>query len=113
MIFKMKGKEGYIMHPILRDLPTEFTSERLLIRMPLPGDGKKVYDAIRYSRTSLQKWLPFAQQEQSEEEVEINVRLAHIDFLKREDLRLHIFCKRSEEHTSELQSRFDLVCRLL
>src|SRR5699024_6656421 len=96
MIFKMKGKEGYIMHPILRDLPTEFTSERLLIRMPLPGDGKKVYDAIRYSRTSLQKWLPFAQQEQSEEEVEINVRLAHIDFLKREDLRLHIFCKKTK-----------------
>src|SRR5699024_11783922 len=24
-----------------------------------------------------------------------------------------IFCERSEEHTSELQSRFDLVCRLL
>src|SRR5699024_11766179 len=23
------------------------------------------------------------------------------------------FCSRSEEHTSELQSRFDLVCRLL
>src|SRR5207249_10113182 len=23
------------------------------------------------------------------------------------------FCRRSEEHTSELQSRFDLVCRLL
>src|SRR5437868_7475008 len=23
------------------------------------------------------------------------------------------FCARSEEHTSELQSRFDLVCRLL
>src|SRR5699024_11554267 len=25
----------------------------------------------------------------------------------------HAFFKRSEEHTSELQSRFDLVCRLL
>src|SRR5437868_7937934 len=24
-----------------------------------------------------------------------------------------VFCVRSEEHTSELQSRFDLVCRLL
>src|SRR5699024_12180409 len=24
-----------------------------------------------------------------------------------------LFCLRSEEHTSELQSRFDLVCRLL
>src|SRR5699024_12102387 len=26
---------------------------------------------------------------------------------------LHGMCHRSEEHTSELQSRFDLVCRLL
>src|SRR5438067_8833078 len=26
---------------------------------------------------------------------------------------LHVFGRRSEEHTSELQSRFDLVCRLL
>src|SRR5699024_12621881 len=28
-------------------------------------------------------------------------------------LSIHISCVRSEEHTSELQSRFDLVCRLL
>src|SRR5207247_7654597 len=27
--------------------------------------------------------------------------------------RLHLHCLRSEEHTSELQSRVDLVCRLL
>lgn len=85
------------MHPILQDLPTEFTSKRLLIRMPLPGDGKKVYDAIQYSHKTLKEWLPFAQQKQSEEEVEISVRLAQIDFLKKEDLRLHIFCKRTGE----------------
>src|SRR5437868_12278038 len=31
-----------------------------------------------------------------------------------EELRQRLFvCIRSEEHTSELQSRFDLVCRLL
>src|SRR5699024_11912844 len=29
------------------------------------------------------------------------------------DKSLHIVKERSEEHTSELQSRFDLVCRLL
>src|SRR5579885_2584928 len=29
------------------------------------------------------------------------------------DLTQQIFLQRSEEHTSELQSRFDLVCRLL
>src|SRR5579885_2692631 len=28
-------------------------------------------------------------------------------------LLLLVICARSEEHTSELQSRFDLVCRLL
>src|SRR5699024_12336321 len=38
---------------------------------------------------------------------------------QRENLRIHTYetvfdiVKRSEEHTSELQSRFDLVCRLL
>src|SRR5438067_10748970 len=32
---------------------------------------------------------------------------------ERENARLVAAGKRSEEHTSELQSRFDLVCRLL
>src|SRR5699024_12425024 len=34
-------------------------------------------------------------------------------FTKREMLRIILGFVRSEEHTSELQSRFDLVCRLL
>src|SRR2546421_5992358 len=36
-------------------------------------------------------------------------------FLRFPDCLLHLlaFCDRSEEHTSELQSRSDLVCRLL
>src|SRR5699024_11558402 len=29
------------------------------------------------------------------------------------DVRTYFYHERSEEHTSELQSRFDLVCRLL
>src|SRR5699024_12204992 len=33
--------------------------------------------------------------------------------LHAEDRRSHFSFSRSEEHTSELQSRFDLVCRLL
>src|SRR5438067_7204605 len=36
-----------------------------------------------------------------------------VDFAKRERLGLVVLGPRSEEHTSELQSRFDLVCRLL
>src|SRR5206468_10914972 len=32
---------------------------------------------------------------------------------RRSSARFNIWCRRSEEHTSELQSRSDLVCRLL
>src|SRR5699024_12310752 len=37
----------------------------------------------------------------------------HPDRLRRTDLAACSRADRSEEHTSELQSRFDLVCRLL
>ncbi|MDC3413163.1 GNAT family N-acetyltransferase [Terrihalobacillus insolitus] len=81
------------MNPILFDFPHEFETERLLIRMPKPGDGKAVYDAIRASVNELKPWLPFAQNEQSEEDTELNIREANIKFLKREDLRLLVFHK--------------------
>lgn len=35
--------------------------------------------------------MPFAQKEQTLEEAEVNVREAHVEFLRRTDLRLHIF----------------------
>src|SRR5699024_12118023 len=35
------------------------------------------------------------------------------ELFNQEGISLEIVAKRSEEHTSELQSRFDLVCRLL
>src|SRR5699024_2411723 len=40
------------------------------------------------------------------------MRLASLDGV-RSIMTVPCFCMRSEEHTSELQSRFDLVCRLL
>src|SRR5438067_10315241 len=42
-------------------------------------------------------------------------RLAHEDHVMAGagPRRVHVVALRSEEHTSELQSRFDLVCRLL
>ncbi|MDQ0256869.1 RimJ/RimL family protein N-acetyltransferase [Evansella vedderi] len=85
------------MNPILLDFPHEFYSERLLIRLPQPGDGKLVHSAITESMKELKPWLPFAQKEQTVEEVEANIRDAHIKFLKREDLRFHIFHKETGE----------------
>ena len=85
------------MKPILLGFPSEFYSERLFIRMPKPGDGQMVYEAIEASREELQVWLPFARQKQGLEETEANVREAHAEFLMRKDLRLHIFNKETEE----------------
>ena len=85
------------MNPLLMEFPEEFSTERLLIRIPRPGDGKAVYEAIAASINELKPWLAFARKEQSEEEVEVNVRNAHIAFLKRENLRLHIFHKETGE----------------
>ncbi|WP_182200589.1 GNAT family N-acetyltransferase [Paraliobacillus salinarum] len=81
------------MNPILLDFPSEFETERLIIRSPRPGDGKDVYQAIRASKEQLKQWLPFAQKDQTEEETEVNIREAYINFIKREDLRLLVFAK--------------------
>jgi len=82
---------------MLKDFPEEFSTERLVIRMPKPGDGKIVYEAITASINELKPWLPFAQKKQSETDVELNIRQAHISFLKREDLRLLVFLKETGE----------------
>ena len=85
------------MNPILMDFPNQFTTERLLIRTPFPGDGKVVYESIRSSINELKQWLPFAQQEQSEQSIEANLREAHAKFILREDLRLLIFDKETNQ----------------
>lgn len=85
------------MHPLLLEFPSEFYTERLQIRMPKPGDGKVVFDAIRASIDELKPWMLFAQKEQSEEETEINIRDSYAKFIKREDLRLLIFHKDTGE----------------
>jgi RimJ/RimL family protein N-acetyltransferase len=84
-------------NPILKDFPQEFFTERLCIRMPQPGDGEVVFQAIQASRDELRKWLPFAQKDQTLEEVEVNIREAHINFLKRKDLRLLIFHRETDK----------------
>lgn len=86
-----------MQHPILKDFPYEFYTERLFIRLPLPGDGVALHQAIQTSQKDLKKWLPFAQKEQTLEETEINVREAHAEFLRRTDLRLHIFHRETRE----------------
>ncbi|MCM3618331.1 GNAT family N-acetyltransferase [Sutcliffiella horikoshii] len=83
--------------PILKDFPSEFTTDRLLIRMPLPGDGPAVHDSIIQSLPELKPWMIFAQHDQTVEDVEANIRESHAEFLQRKDLRLLVFLKETGE----------------
>lgn len=85
------------MNPLLLEFPTEFETDRLIVRMPLPGDGAITCEAINASLAELKPWMPFAQREQSIEETEIYIRQGHVNFLNRTDLRLLVFKKGTGE----------------
>ncbi|MCC5802307.1 GNAT family N-acetyltransferase [Rossellomorea vietnamensis] len=85
------------MNTVLIDVPTMIETERLVLRMPQPGDGRAVNAAIKASLTELQPWLGFARSNPSVEETETNTREANAKFITRESLRYLIFLKDTDE----------------
>lgn len=81
------------MKPILLDIPESFESERLLIRVPKPGDGAILQEAYLESYSRLKPWFPWAQSESSVEEREEYVRQQYSHFIKREDMMLFLIHK--------------------
>ena len=86
------------MNQLLLDIPSQLETERLILRAPRQsGDGSIVNEAIKNSINELKDWLPFVQKTPTVEETEVSLRIAHINFLKRESLRYLIFCKRTND----------------
>lgn len=83
--------------PILLDFPNEFSSHRLDIRLPKPGDGAELNKAIQETFDLLKLWMPWAKKLPSVVETEEYVRRANSRFLLREDLQLLLFDKISKE----------------
>lgn len=79
--------------PILRDFPYQFTSDRLIIRGPLPGDGPLMHAAVMDSLDSLQPWMPWAMKPQTATEYEVMLRQKQLQFLARDDLQLLILLR--------------------
>lgn len=77
--------------PILIDVPESFTTERLLVRCPKPGDGPTVCAAVIESRERLMPWLPWAHKEPTPENYEIIARRGNINYLERSDLRMPFY----------------------
>ncbi len=83
------------MKEILLDFPDSFETERLLIRCPMPGDGKAVCAAVTESLEDLRPWMPWAAKAPTVEESEMLSREGRLKWLAREDLRLNLFLKES------------------
>lgn len=79
------------------NVPAEFESERLIIRMPEVEDALDVWNAMRNSQPALKEWMPFAQKAPELHATEENLRQAIADFITRKDLRLHMFSKETGE----------------
>jgi len=74
-------------------VPEQFETERLLIRVPQPNDGKVINDAIRESIDELRPWMPWARVVPSVAESETFARESALRFRNHEDLALHFFRK--------------------
>jgi len=82
--------------PVLRDLPLQFETERLLIRCPRAGDGRIVHDAVVESLPALREFpasLPWAMAEPSVEASERFCREGQASYLLRTTLPMLLFLK--------------------
>lgn len=81
--------------PILLEIPDQFESDRLTLRVPRAGDGPGVNAAVMDSLETLRPWMPWAQAAPSVEQSEINCRRAWGQFLLRQDIVLRLYLKGS------------------
>lgn len=87
-----------IADPLLLDLPSSFESERLLLRIPQPGDGPVFLDALTESLPELRRFLaflPWVGKDLSPEGGESHCRKVAAQFGTRADLTFFLFEKAS------------------
>lgn len=83
---------------ILRDIPEELVSKKLLLRCPLPGDGPIYFDFANECFEDTKQWFgPWAKDRLSAEQCEELVRKMHCEFLQRVELNYLCFLKDTNE----------------
>lgn len=84
------------MNPILLDIPEQFETERLLLRVPQVGDGAMVNEAIRESYEFLNEWI-WSDHIPDIEETEVGARKHRANFFLRDAFAFYILDKVSGE----------------
>lgn len=84
--------------PLLLSLPSAVTTERLLLRVPQPGDGAALCTAVQESLAELRQFLgflPWVASEPTPESSEVRCRSGAANFVLRTDLPFLVFEKAS------------------
>jgi RimJ/RimL family protein N-acetyltransferase len=90
------------MDPLLLEVPERIATERLVVRVPRPGDGVVVNDAVRASHAELAPWMPWAVTLPSVDESEAHCRRQQAKFLLREDFAMLVFARAADGGEGEL-----------
>jgi RimJ/RimL family protein N-acetyltransferase len=90
------------MNPLLLNIPSELSSDRLVLRAPQAGDGTIVYPSARDSLPELKKWMPWAKDDYSETDAEEWCRKSAADFLSRKQLQFLMFSLAGAHHLGNI-----------
>lgn len=92
------------MHPLLLSIPTQFETERLLLRSYQPGDGRWYYDMSQRNKPHLAQYESgnALMQIQSQEEAEVVVREFAASWAMRKAFFLGAFLKGSQEFMAQI-----------
>lgn len=90
------------MDPLLLDIPTEFTSERLILRPYCPGDGALYFRMIRENWDHLYEFLPsLLEKMQNEAEAEAVIRWQNSEWQQRNLFIFGVWEKTSGSYIGE------------
>lgn len=81
--------------PQLPDVPDLVTGDLIELRAPALEHVDALVEAVRESLPELKRWMPWATDDYDREGAEESVRRAMAAFVTRQDLRYHMFDRRS------------------
>jgi RimJ/RimL family protein N-acetyltransferase len=87
-----------IMNPLLLDIPTELTSDRILLRAVRPGGGTIVFPSVRESLAELKIWMPWATDDYNGQGAEEWCRRNAAHFIERKGLQYLILLRETHHH---------------
>src|SRR5258708_4181692 len=83
--------------PILLDIPETIETERLWLKVPQEGWGAKIHEALLDGYEDFIRWLNWSPTPPTLDQVEMDCRKHHAQFILREEIRYLIIEKKSDQ----------------